>query len=114
MEEIGRTAIKKERMEEHESYKFPTASVGGSQAAAEPPVNLVDLEERILQLCAENPKGISEEVIKSDQPQLDAERRLKALERLLTQVFRHGGFYLREMRVSCGTHIDVYFCVVWT
>ena len=87
MEEIGRTAVKKEPLEEQESYKSPSATVSSSQAIAEPPVNLVDLEERILQLCADNPKGISEEVIKSDQPQLDAERRLKALERLLTQVF---------------------------
>ncbi len=49
------------------------------------PVNLVDLEERILQLCAESPKGITEDVIKCDQPLVDTARRMKALQRLLSQ-----------------------------
>lgn len=50
------------------------------------PVNLVDLEERILQLCSESPKGITDDVISCDQPSIDTERRLKALQRLLSQV----------------------------
>ena len=50
------------------------------------PVNLVDLEERILQLCSEHPKGITDDVITQDQPLVDADRRCKALQRLLSQV----------------------------
>lgn len=50
------------------------------------PVNFVDLEERILQLCSESPKGITDEMIRLDQPMLDTGRRLKALQRLLSQV----------------------------
>ncbi len=65
----------------------PTSIKREPQEVPELSVSLVDLEERILQLCAENARGITEEVIKIDQPQLDAERRLKALERLLTQVY---------------------------
>ena len=48
--------------------------------------NFVDLEERILQLCAESPKGITDDLISQDQPLLDTERRIKALQRLLSQV----------------------------
>lgn len=84
MAEFGRTTIKQEVVDELNLGNAPT--VGGGQPMSEPPVSLVDLEERILQLCAESPKGITEHVIKNDQPDLDAERRLKALERLLTQV----------------------------
>ena len=85
MAEFGRTTIKQEVVDELNLGNAPP-TVGGGQPMSEPPVSLVDLEERILQLCAESPKGITEHVIKNDQPDLDAERRLKALERLLTQV----------------------------
>ena len=49
-------------------------------------VDPVYLEERILTLCGENPKGITDDVIIRDQPLIDTERRLKALQRLLSQV----------------------------
>ena len=49
-------------------------------------VDPVYLEERILTLCGENPKGITDDVIIQDQPLIDTERRLKALQRLLSQV----------------------------
>ncbi len=54
------------------------------------PVSLVDLEERILQLCSEFPKGISDDTIIKDQPLIDVERRMKALQRLLSQVTLDG------------------------
>lgn len=57
-----------------------------TEASHPEPVNLVDLEERILQLCSESPKGITDDVISCDQPSIDTERRLKALQRLLSQV----------------------------
>ena len=46
----------------------------------------VSLEERILTLCAANPKGISDDVIIHDQPTVSAQQRMKALQRLLSQV----------------------------
>ena len=69
--------------------------LAGTSAAAEdtPPVGLgvpesvsfVDLEERILQLCSESPNGITDDIISKDQPLIDTERRMKALQRLLSQ-----------------------------
>ena len=50
------------------------------------PANLINLEERILQLCLEKPKGITDDMITQDQPLIDTERRMKALQRLLSQV----------------------------
>lgn len=50
------------------------------------PVDPVDLEERILTLCAATPKGITDEMIMQDQPFFDAEKRRAALQRLLSQV----------------------------
>lgn len=46
----------------------------------------VNLEERILQLCAEHPKGITDEMIVADQPAIDTVKRMKALQRLLSMV----------------------------
>lgn len=46
----------------------------------------VNLEQRILALCAENPKGITNEMIMKDQPHILVERRMTALQRLLSQV----------------------------
>lgn len=60
------------------------------------PVNFVDLEERILRLCSECPKGITDEMISRDQPSLDIERRVKALQRLLSQVRRGGSGDVRQ------------------
>ena len=44
------------------------------------------LEERILALCAQYPKGITDEMITTDQPHVHTERRMNALQRLLSQV----------------------------
>ena len=49
------------------------------------------LENRILTLCTENPKGISDDVIVQDQPFIDTAKRVKALQRLLSQVLGTGG-----------------------
>ena len=48
------------------------------------PVNPVQLEERILELCAEHPKGITDEIITRDQPLISGEARMRALQRLLS------------------------------
>ncbi len=68
-----------------EDEATPTSKIGHN-VPSESPVSLVDLEERILQLCAESPRGITDEVIMKDQPLLDTGIRLKALQRLLSQV----------------------------
>ncbi len=45
------------------------------------------LEERILTLCSQHAKGITDDVIVKDQPSIDAEKRRTALQRLLSQVW---------------------------
>ena len=50
------------------------------------PRDPLGLEERILTLCALNSKGITDDIIVQDQPTIDAEKRMRALQRLLSQV----------------------------
>ncbi len=70
------------KLEQHEMCETTPTGRG----PAPEPGNFVDLEERILQLCSQSLKGISDDVISQDQPLLDTERRRKALQRLLSQV----------------------------
>ena len=49
--------------------------------------NPVNLEERILELCKEHSKGVTAEMIISDQPMIDNVKRMKALQRLLSMVY---------------------------
>ena len=51
-----------------------------------PAADPVNLEERILQLCSEHPKGITDDMIRTDQPAIDTAKRMKALQRLLSMV----------------------------
>ena len=51
------------------------------------PADPLGLEERILTLCRQNEKGISDDVIVRDQPAIGAEKRMRALQRLLSQVW---------------------------
>ena len=44
------------------------------------------LEDRILELCTANEKGITEQTIITDQPSINVETRRKALQRLLSMV----------------------------
>ena len=57
-------------------------SEGHAHFSADP----LGLEERILTLCSQNPKGITDKLIVEDQPNIDAEKRMRALQRLLSQV----------------------------
>ena len=50
------------------------------------PRDPLGLEVRILTLCALNSKGITDYIIVQDQPTIDAEKRMRALQRLLSQV----------------------------
>ena len=67
-------------------------------------VNFVNLEERILQLCSDSPKGITDEIITQDQPLVDTERRLKALQRLLSQVLTRPCVCIGTCR--CDMHVE--------
>lgn len=67
----------------------------------------VYLEERILTLCGENPKGITDDVIIQDQPLIDTERRLKALQRLLSQgkidLLKQGSTLVYKLKTTGST-----------
>lgn len=45
---------------------------------------VLTLEDRIMALCAENPKGINDELIQKNEPQLQVQQRVAAINRLLT------------------------------
>lgn len=49
-------------------------------------VEAIGLEDRIIQLCEENPRGISDATIVKDQPSVDVGRRAAAINRLLSTV----------------------------
>ncbi|CAI9725220.1 DNA-directed RNA polymerase III subunit RPC6-like [Octopus vulgaris] len=48
------------------------------------PVEAVDLETRILELCKQNPDGVDDSAILVDMPQFDANQRVQAINRLLS------------------------------
>lgn len=50
------------------------------------PVDPVDLEDTILRLCRDNPKGITDNLLQSECPGISVEQRVKALQRLLSMV----------------------------
>lgn len=65
-----------------------TTSIGSPTHPVEPkPVHPVELDERILNLCLQYPKGITDDIITQDQPQINTEQRMKALQRLLSQAW---------------------------
>lgn len=49
-------------------------------------VDVVDLEERVVQLCKENPKGITDQIISQDMPNIPPQQRVTAINRLLSMV----------------------------
>lgn len=50
------------------------------------PVDPVDLEDTILRLCRDNPKGITDNLLQAECPGISVEQRMKALQRLLSRV----------------------------
>ena len=62
------------------------AAEGHTHPLESRPVHPVELDERILNLCSQNPKGITDDIIMADQPQINTEQRMNALQRLLSQV----------------------------
>ena len=79
-------SIKQELLSDAGTSETLSTARACQASTSEPPMSLVDLEERILQLCEESSKGITDTVIMMDQPHLDAEKIVKALQRLLSQV----------------------------
>lgn len=66
---------------EAQDYGPPPTETVPAQA-----VDPVKLEERIVELCQLHAKGITDDIIMADQPMIDAEKRLRALQRLLSMV----------------------------
>ena len=64
----------------------PKDTASGSTGETAEAVDPIDLEERILSLCTQNPKGIRDDVIVQDQPFISTEQRMKALQRLMSRV----------------------------
>lgn len=81
------------------SEETPPMLLGVSESA-----NFVDLEERILKLCTESPKGITDDTISRDQPLIDTEKRMKALQRLLSQgkidLLKQGSALLYRLKIT--------------
>lgn len=50
-------------------------------------IEAVDLEGKILALCVENGKGISDAVIQQNMPSIPAQQRVMAINRLLSTVY---------------------------
>lgn len=57
-------------------------------------VDAVEFEERVVQLCKENPKGITDQLISQDMPNIPPQQRVTAINRLLSMV----GDWSRQMK----------------
>lgn len=64
------------------SLKMAVADVVIKQEA----VDAVDLEERVVELCKANPKGITDQLISQDMPNIPPQQRVTAINRLLSMV----------------------------
>lgn len=65
-----------------EKIKMAVADVVIKQEA----VDAVDLEERVVELCKANPKGITDQLISQDMPNIPPQQRVTAINRLLSMV----------------------------
>lgn len=50
------------------------------------PLDPLDLEERILELCGNHAKGVTEDIITTELPQMAKDKIMKSLQRLLSVV----------------------------
>ena len=78
-------AIKQEPPDSPITSLESTSAEGHMHPVEPKPVHPVELDERIMNLCSQYPKGITDDIITQDQPQINTEQRLKALQRLLSQ-----------------------------
>ena len=72
-------------LNQRENLQATSAEEGHMHSVEPKPVHPVELDERILNLCSQYPKGITDDIIMQDQPQINTEQRMKALQRLLSQ-----------------------------
>ena len=69
-----------------ESYALDRFIFITRQPASEHDVSIL---RRIILLCQQIPKGITDQVIQNDMPQFDAQQRVMAINRLLSTVRNH-------------------------
>lgn len=79
----------------------------GNVAVKEEPFDASDLEARIILLCQQNPKGITDEVIQNDRPSVTPQQRVMALNRLLSQtkidLLKSGSTLVYRLKDSGGS-----------
>ena len=85
---VAQVAIKQEAASPPPPLPPPQSTSHSPHDAGDP----LGLEERILTLCTLNSKGITDDIIVQDQPTIDAEKRMRALQRLLSQVGVASGY----------------------
>lgn len=81
---VAHLALKQEAQSPPPPPPSPDNTSPGTSSSG-PGRDAIGLEERILTLCSLNSKGITDDIIVQDQPSIDAEKRLRALQRLLSQ-----------------------------
>ena len=57
-------------------------------AVKQEPVEFVDFESKVIELCKDNPKGITDSTIQDAIPGISAQQRVKAINRLLSTVYK--------------------------
>lgn len=103
------------------SEPIESAGHGGSRAEPEPGQSdshhsdPVSLEDSIMALCVANQEGVTDEMVVREYPNIDAGKRLKALQRLLSTVLPHAetsmcasGYSNRNVCGGGGVEEDVY------
>ena len=58
-------------------------------AVKQEPIDAVDLENRIIELCKSVPKGLSDQMLVDEMPGIAPQQRVTAINRLLSQVRNH-------------------------
>lgn len=85
----------------------PPPATSGPSTGHVIPRDPLGLEERILTLCAQNAKGITDDIIVQDQPTIDGEKRMRALQRLLSQgkieLLKQGHSLLYKLKATSST-----------
>jgi len=87
------SAVKKERIS-------PSSSMSALQGAD--PETVDEIQEKIIQLCGEYPKGINDAVIQNEIPDLDVKQRATAINNLLLSgkidIFKQGANLLYKLK----------------
>jgi hypothetical protein len=75
------------------------------------PIVIISFITRILELCRQISKGITDQVIQNDMPDMDAKDRVMAINRLLSTVRHSTGQYLHAY-LYIGNCTPEYYCSV--